>query len=110
MRPDLDRTLRRGGMSRRGFLRLMGVTTAAVVVPGGLVRPWYPKWNPRTIIMTSQLIEIPGGSGVIGYRDDKHTWRAVYTLPGYIIHADHRGLERQLNAVERKQRAMRRRA
>lgn len=34
MIPDLNKTLRHGGMSRRGFLRAMGFTPAAVLVPG----------------------------------------------------------------------------
>ncbi|MFB3077019.1 MAG: twin-arginine translocation signal domain-containing protein [Lysobacterales bacterium] len=34
MTPKLDKALRHGGMSRRGFLRAMGVTAAAVLVPG----------------------------------------------------------------------------
>lgn len=34
MTPQLDKALRHGGMSRRGFLRALGVTVAAVLVPG----------------------------------------------------------------------------
>lgn len=51
MTPQLDKTLRRGGMSRRGFLRAMGFTTAAVLVPGmgsGLIVPpslTYKYWG-----------------------------------------------------------------
>lgn len=37
MTPQLDKALRHGGMSRRGFLRAMGFTTAAVLVPGLVV-------------------------------------------------------------------------
>ena len=34
MTPQLDKAMRQGGMSRRGFLRAMGVTATAVLVPG----------------------------------------------------------------------------
>jgi len=48
-------TMRKGGLSRRGFLRALGITSASVLVPGLAIKesacPWtpaeaykYPSW------------------------------------------------------------------
>lgn len=50
MTPSLDKTLRHGGMSRRGFLRAMGFTTAAVAMPG-LVGPRFSTVPIQDVIV-----------------------------------------------------------
>lgn len=57
MSPHLARTLRYGGLSRRGFLRALGVTAASTLVPG-LAAPGHAHpvlcWHAGTIYVGEQ--------------------------------------------------------
>ena len=95
MTPQLDKAMRQGGMSRRGFLRAMGVTAAAVLVPGlgtGLVMPNLAA----PLIGNKSLAEAVLGFHIIGNAylvwDEARDW--VTTLPNYVYmgksHLSHR--------------------
>lgn len=55
MTPQLNKTLRHGGMSRRGFLRALGVTVSAVLVPGLAPRLMIPPPEQRMLLPFGSL-------------------------------------------------------
>jgi len=71
MTPQLDKAMRNGGMSRRGFLRALGVTTAAVLVPGLAIKTYTPLID----------FSVQGGELWIfdAYGKTAGVWKKIYT-------------------------------
>ncbi len=83
----LAHTLRNGGLSRRGFLRALGVTTAVLLVPGlasvdaGTGGFWIPG-VVRADFKANQAVLAFNGTGILhimGRREDG-AWELIRTM------------------------------
>lgn len=76
MNANLAKALRRGGLSRRGFLRALGVTAASALVPGlGL----YPVYRSGTRYV--------GGAHLITVANIKQAVAAFAASDDWALHA-----------------------
>jgi len=85
MSPKISNAMRRGGLSRRGFLRALGITACAALVPGlAFAQVELPKgYITRAFLMNGMphgIITETGAYAMVTHaRNEKHNglWRIV---------------------------------